>query len=274
MVCSIKYKEFSETIWDYYAKNRRELVWRTNINPYAVVVSEIMLQQTQVDRVATKFPEFIAKFDSFSALATASSGDVVRAWQGLGYNRRALYIHRLAQEIIIKYGGVVPNDPEVLEQLSGIGPATARSIVAFAYNIPTIFIETNIRAVFIHHFFDKNSVVHDRDILPLVRDTVDLQNPREWYYALMDYGVMLKKKYQNPARSSQHYVRQSKFEGSDRQIRGAVLRACADTVKYNFIVATYSLIFKKKPADIVKIINALMYEGFIQKCDDILKLQS
>lgn len=270
----IKYKEFSEAVWDYYAHNKREFLWRSHISPYWVVVSEVMLQQTQVDRVAVKFSEFVERFDSFSALASASVGEVVKAWQGLGYNRRALYIHRLAQEIIVNFEGKLPNDPEILEQLPGIGPATARSIVAFAYNIPTVFIETNIRAVYIYWFFDQTQKISDRDIFPLVKDTVDQKNPREWYYALMDYGTMLKKKYKNPARSSRHYVRQSKFEGSDRQIRGALLRACVVPVRYNNIIVEYSLTFKKDISHIIKIINTVISEGFIEKTDDILKLRS
>jgi len=119
----------------------------------------------------------------------------------------------------------LPNDPAILETFKGLGPATAASICAFAFNRPTVFIETNIRAVYLHAFFGhRQEPVSDKELLPLIAVTVDKERAREWYYALMDCGVELKKLYKNPSRKSKHHARQSKFEGSDRQIRGAVVR--------------------------------------------------
>ena len=182
-----------------------------------------MLQQTQVSRVMEKFPAFVKRFPSFEALAAASPGEVIAAWQGLGYNRRALNLHRLANEI----DGQLPRDPQELVKLPGIGPSTAGSIAAFAFNAPVVFIETNIRRVFIHHFFSDQAEVHDKEILLLVEATLDQERPREWYYALMDYGSFLAKQLPNPNRRSKHYTVQSRFEGSDRQLRGAMVRALA-----------------------------------------------
>lgn len=216
--------EFKRIIYTYYAQNKRNFLWRDNPNPYYIVVSEIMLQQTQTFRVEPKFANFVQQFSSFDALAQAPFAHVLLCWSGLGYNRRALYLHTTAQKIITEHNGQVPCDPIMLEKLPGIGSATARSIVTFAYNKPEVFIETNIRAVFLHHFYPGIGDVSDKDLYPLVQETVDTQNPREWYYALMDYGVMLKKNYKNPSRRSKHYAVQSKFEGSDRQIRGKILR--------------------------------------------------
>jgi len=214
---------FVQKIWGFYRAYKRPFQWRDTPKPYYVFVSEIMLQQTQTNRSIEKFSEFITAFPTFEHLANAPFVDVLRVWKGLGYNRRALWIQKSAQIICQDYKGVLPQTPEELEKLPGIGPATARSITAFAGNIPTIFIETNIRSVFLHEFFKDIPDVHDKDLMPLIEKTVDQENPREWYYALMDYGVHLKKTHKNPSRKSKHHVKQSKFEGSDRQIRGRIL---------------------------------------------------
>lgn len=215
---------FKKVIWDYYANHSRYFSWRHTDVPYHIIVSEVMLQQTQTERVAAKYEQFLQQFPTIETLAQATLKDVLTQWQGLGYNRRGMYLHRLAQEIVQRYHAVVPNDPTLLEQLPGIGHATARSICAFAFNVPTVFIETNIRAVYLHTFFPQQTNIHDKQLMPLIAQTVDTQNPREWYYALMDYGVMLKKTYKNPSKKSKHHTVQSKFEGSDRQIRGAIIR--------------------------------------------------
>lgn len=214
-------ENFRSLVWDYYHDHRREMPWRENPNLYWVVVSEVMLQQTQVSRVLEKFSEFVEQFPSFEALAQATPAQVITAWQGLGYNRRALNLHKLAQAI----DGDLPRDPAELIKLPGIGPGTAGSIAAFAYDAPVVFIETNIRRVFIHHYFADREGVDDKELLPLVEEALDREHSREWYYALMDYGSYLAKTVPNPNRRSKHHVVQSKFEGSDRQIRGAVLRA-------------------------------------------------
>jgi A/G-specific adenine glycosylase len=215
---------FRAIIWEYYRQHARPMPWRTQPTHYHAVISEVMLQQTQVSRVLDKFPQFMAAFPDFESLAAAPTNQLLKVWQGMGYNRRALWLQRLAQIVTKDYGGTLPNDPQDLQKLPGIGPNTAGSIVAFAFNQPTVFIETNIRRVFIHHFFHNHDEVHDRDILPLVERTLDREHPREWYYALMDYGAHLAKTIPNPNRRSRHHTVQAKFEGSNRQLRGRLLR--------------------------------------------------
>ncbi len=215
-------QSFRDLIWDFYAANKRDFAWRNVNNPYWVVVSEIMLQQTQTHRVEPKFDQFIAEFSNFEILAQASLRDVLSLWQGLGYNRRGKYLHELAKAVVLNHNGLLPDDPEQLRGLPGVGPYTAGAIGAFAFNKPTIFIETNIRAVFLHTFNRSAEHVSDKDLMPLIEATLDRHNPREWYYALMDYGAMLKK-ISNPNIRSKHYTIQSKFEGSDRQIRGKII---------------------------------------------------
>lgn len=209
---------------EVYRDHYRPMDWRTDPSPYKIFVSEIMLQQTQVARVAPLFPSFLERFPHFEGLASAPLGEVLRAWTGLGYNRRARYMHEAARLVRDEHGGVLPRHVPELRALPGIGAATAGSIAAFAYNVPAVFIETNIRRVFIHHFFPDHPGVHDREIMPLVEETLDRENPREWYWALMDYGVLLARRGENPNRRSRSYTRQSTFEGSNRQLRGLILR--------------------------------------------------
>lgn len=220
---------FQQHIWDFFAQNERVFSWRQTHTPYHIVVSEVMLQQTQTDRVKTKFEQFIAVFPDFASLAAASVADVTREWQGLGYNRRGLYLRALAQRVVQEFDGMLPADEKILATMPGIGPATAASICAFAFNMPTVFIETNIRTVFITLFFRDYEAVTDKQIRPLVAQTVPHDTPRLWYYALMDYGVMLKKSIGNASQRSAHYKKQSKFIGSDRQIRGGIIRTLSQS---------------------------------------------
>lgn len=257
---------FQKSIWDYYASNKRSFAWRFVTDPYRIVVSEIMLQQTQTYRVETKYEQFIIEFPNFESLAQASLRDVLAVWQGLGYNRRGKALHELAQNVMHEHEGQLPDDPQILETLPGIGKATAGSICAFAFNKPTIFIETNIRTVYLHFFFPGMQDVHDKELHPIVAATVDIDNPREWYYALMDYGVYLKKLVPNPSRRSSHYTTQSRFEGSDRQIRGMILKYLTEqqTMSLHELVQAT----KKEPARVEKIIHQLRAEHFIIQHDD------
>lgn len=223
------YGGFVAHIREFYRDFGRAMPWRETRDPYAIFVSEIMLQQTQVPRVMEKFPPFLERFPDFETLAAARLADVYALWQGLGYNRRAKFLHQAAQHIAERYEGRVPESREELEALPGVGPNTAGSLLAFCHNRAVPFIETNIRRVFIYFFFPGEEEVHDRDILPLIEATLDRDNPREWYWALMDYGTMLKKWVTNPNRRSRQYVRQSPFENSNRQIRGRILRALHET---------------------------------------------
>ena len=217
-------RSFKRLIYDYYRKHGRSLPWRKTSNPYHILVSELMLQQTQVPRVLEKYREFIARFPDAAALAKAPLRSVLTVWQGLGYNRRALALKQIALALVAQHRGKVPSSFDDLVKLPGVGKATASAILAFAFNRPVVFIETNIRTVFIHFFFPGQDEVSDEEIIPLVTKTLDAANPREWYYALMDYGTFLKKSIANPGRKSRHYHKQTPFDGSNRQVRGRILR--------------------------------------------------
>jgi len=266
----IKIASFRDFIWAFYEKEGRIFEWRNVDNPYYVLVSEIMLQQTQTYRVEPKYQAFIAEFPDLESLANASLRDVLGMWQGLGYNRRGKFLHQAAQRVMSEFGGNLPEDPELLVTLPGIGKNTAGSISAFAFNKPTIFIETNIRTVFIHSFFKNQDAVHDDLILPLVQQTIDQDNPREWYYALMDYGVHLKKMFPNPSRRSKHHVVQSKFEGSDRQIRGAIIRAL---VARPTLSESELNVLCKNDTRVSTIIAQLEQEQLIERNEDLFSIR-
>jgi A/G-specific adenine glycosylase len=211
---------------------RRSMPWRTvridgPIDPYTVLVSEIMLQQTSVERVTPKFKEFIRRFPSFEDLARARLSSVLKVWNGLGYNRRAKFLHQAAQTVVRNFGGILPPSTQELITLPGVGPGTAGAILAYAFNQPALFIETNIRTVYIHHFFYDRTDVPDTAILEYLDQTLDRHHPREFYWRLMDYGTLLKKEHGNLSRRARAYVKQSKFAGSKRQIRGQVLSQLA-----------------------------------------------
>lgn len=256
-------KEFIKVVYDFYSTNKRSFKWRDARDPYWIFVSEIMLQQTQTYRVEQKFEEFINVLPTFESLAQAPFFVVLGLWKGLGYNRRAQWLQQGAQRVMSEFKGTMPSDPVILESFKGIGYNTARSISTFAFNIPHIFIETNIRTVFIHHFFLQQERVSDKDLLPLIEETLDKENPRPWYYALMDYGVYLKKKYKNPSRRSKHHQVQSKFEGSDRQIRGQILEKL---LQYGSLTHEefYDLIMSD-PIRIDMALEQLVLERLIQK---------
>jgi A/G-specific adenine glycosylase len=214
---------FQQAVLSHYREHGRDLPWRRTRDPYRILVSEVMLQQTQVGRVIDKFDVFIGRFPDFATLAAAPLIEVLSHWKGLGYNRRALYLKEIARVIMEQHSGRLPDSAGELVKLPGIGKNTAGAIVAFAFNYPSVFIETNIRSVFIHHFFGDTTLITDARIIPLVEQTLFREDPRTWYWALMDYGSMLKGRAENPGRKSAHHTRQSPFKGSDREIRGAIL---------------------------------------------------
>lgn len=234
MINELDVAEFRATVWKYYyQEGRHELPWRQteadgSFNSYKILISEVMLQQTQVQRVIPKYLEFVAAFPDVYQLANAPLGKVLRVWNGLGYNRRAKFLQLAAQKIAQNHNGFVPSQLEQLIALPGIGSNTAGAIVVYAFNTAIPFIETNIRTVYIHHFFSDQSLVSDHAILPITQQTLDQKQPRQWYWALMDYGAFLKSTTTNLNRRSQQYTKQSTFEGSKRQLRGRVMRLLSE----------------------------------------------
>ena len=256
------HQEFQHLIAEKGQELFRPMPWRLaepngTFNAYKIVVSELMLQQTQVSRVMPKFEQFIGLFPDVGSLAAAPLAAVLMAWSGLGYNRRAKYLHEAAKQLA---GRPEPWSLEVLLACKGVGPNTARAVVTYVYNQPEIFIETNIRTVFIYHFFSDDSKVNDAQIIALLTDAIDRKAPRQWYWALMDYGAYLKVSAGNAAAKSQSYKKQSKFAGSLRQIRGAVVLSLAKSPLKASAFAAFGT-----PETIQTVLDALCVEGLIHQ---------
>ena len=222
-------EEFSATVWERGRELYRDLPWRDTHDPYAILLSEVMLQQTQVSRVMGRWEQWLETFPTIADLASAPLPPVLELWQGMGYNRRALNLKRCAEEVVAMHDGVVPSDKKALLALPGIGPSTSAGVRIFAFRQPDMYLETNERAVFIHELFPGRESVADKELVSLVEATCPQDaRVRAWYYALLDYGAYLKKTMPNPTRRSKHYTRQSKFEGSHRQKRAYLLRRVID----------------------------------------------
>ncbi len=220
---SARTKLFQKTVWNHYEEHgRHDLPWRKTHDPYKILVSEVMLQQTQVDRVIPYYETFLRAFPDAKALARAPLSRVLRLWQGLGYNRRAKMLHSAAKEIVRL--GAFPRTIDAIEELPGVGPYTARAVAAFAYDTDSVFIETNIRTVLIQHFFKGEKIVSDKDIEKMLAAVKPEGRARDWNAALMDYGSFLKRNGIRTNARVKGYAKQSTFKGSSRQMRGMLLR--------------------------------------------------
>ena len=187
---------FSRKILRWYNFHQRNLPWRHHPTPYHVLVSEIMLQQTQVSRVIVKFKEFTEKFPTLADLARASTAEVIRAWSGMGYNRRALLLHTFAQVVVKKYNGVIPDSANILRTLPGIGPYTAGAIASFAYNQPEPAIDVNIRRIYLRYFKGKDQGLpmgkkEESELYDLIKSTIPEGKSAELHNALMDFGSLV-----------------------------------------------------------------------------------
>lgn len=258
--------EFRARVYGYWRTHgRHDLPWRLTRDPYAVLVSEVMLQQTQVARVVPYYERWLDAFPVPDALAAAPLDAVLERWQGLGYNRRALALKRSAERIASAHGGVVPHDYQALISLPGVGHATASAVLAFAWGDAHPYIETNIRAVFLHEFFADADDVPDRALMPIVEAALDRDDPRSWHYALMDYGVHLKRTVPNPSRRSRHHVRQSRFEGSHRQLRARLVRAVMAEPGGDADIL--SGVVSRPVEDVERALDELTAEGFLAEED-------
>ena len=257
---------FVDTVAKHGAELYRDFAWRRTTDPYAILVSEVMLQQTQVVRVEKYFDEWLVRFPTADALAAASVSDVLEMWQGLGYNRRALMLKRAAEQVSAEYAGMVPDSYDELVALPGVGPATAAGVLAFAYNQPSVYLETNVRTVVLHELFPDEVDVNDREVREIVEGAAEISRehgiaPRVWNYALLDYGAWLKKAVPNPSRRSKHHTKQSKFEGSHRQKRAAILRLILESP--NSTVEEYARLSGYDHETVAGIIVELTAEGFL-----------
>ena len=256
--------QFRKKILSWYKKNRRDLPWRNTKDPYKILVSEVMLQQTQVTRVILKYEEFLKAFPDLQSLAKASDKKLLKVWAGLGYWRRARALKETANIIYKDYKGKFPKDAEVLETFPGIGPYTARALLCFAFQNKDAFLDTNIRRTYLHFFFPKRKNISDAEILLTAQKAVWKKNPREWHYALFDYGATaLKDKKIN--RRSKHYAKQSKFEGSFRSFRTKVVNFLLSQKQNRTPKKTVRALLKESPYPTEKVIASLLKDRLIKQ---------
>ena len=260
--------EFRNIISQKGSELYRDMPWRNDTRPYYILVSELMLQQTQVGRVIPKFSAFISAFPDESSLASASLADVLKQWQGLGYNRRAKYLHDSARRIVSVFNGNFPENSDDILSLPGVGKNTCGAILAYAFNRPSIFVETNIRTVFIHHFFAGYDTVSDAAIHEILASTIDDEHPREFYWALMDYGSWLKANGIRNISRSKHYTKQSSLDGSVRQMRGSIIKVLAAGE------LTEHQLRRDVNADsrFDRALSGLLLDGLIAQSDDVVHL--
>lgn len=258
-----KIASFNTAVWSHYASEGRTFPWRFEKDPYKVLVSEIMLQQTGVERVQTYYAKFLTEYPDFASLAAANTKKLLSLWQGLGYNRRALNLMRAAQMVVERYGAKLPQTPQDLLLLPGVGPGTAGAVLAYAFNTPHPFVETNIRKAVISYFFPRSKAVRDERIVEIVALAIDKENPREWYYAVVDYGLKMRKSGKVRNAQSAHYKKQSEFEGSNRQLRAHLLRLAL--AKKKITADTAARATGKDRVDVMRNLEALAAEGFITK---------
>jgi len=262
-------QEFTSRAWRYYKKfGRHDLAWRKKTDPYSITVSEVMLQQTQVTRVEEYFKKWMKEFPTIKKLSQSELSDVLKQWQGLGYNRRGKYLHDIAKKIMNDFGGVFPEESEHLRSLPGVGSYTQAAIEAFSYNKRSILVETNIRTAVIYHFFKNKETVTEKEIEHVLeccykKGTKAYKNPREWNWALMDYGSHLKKEVGNLNKKSKTYTKQSRFEGSTRQLRSGILRYILSKGVVSALEIEKASANRKK--EVAGLLIELQKEGMIQE---------
>lgn len=247
----------------------RDMPWRQDTRGYYVLVSELMLQQTQVDRVVPKFQQFIAAFPDMAALAAAPLAEVLTLWSGLGYNRRAKYLHDASKSIMTHHAGVVPREQDQLVALPGVGVNTAGAIAAYVYNEPVLFVETNIRTVLLHHWFEGQTDVADRTLIEQLAGVIDTSEPRSFYWAMMDYGTWLKKNGVRNTSASRHYRKQSPLVGSVREVRGQIVRALTRQPE---TIGSLQALFDLGDGRFEPALTQLEAEGLIQVADGTVRL--
>lgn len=274
---------FQEKILTWYVEHQRDLPWRKSRDPYRILVSEIMLQQTQVSRVIPKYDAWFVAFPMIERLAEAPVSEVLRHWSGLGYNRRALFLQKTAQAIVREHNGVWPQSVDGLKSLPGIGPYTSGAVACFAFNQQVAVVDTNIRKVILLSFFchceeryrkvTKQSLTHRTDCRATlamtqkeIQQIADMLLPHgkayAWNQALMDYAAAVLVKEKVPV------VKQSKFIGSNRYYRGKTLKvllehhALEEEQLGKLLKADYS---RKDKKWLEKILSGLVKEGFVMR---------
>ncbi len=265
------YDAFIAFIMDFYRAHGRGFVWRETSDPYHVLLSEMMLQQTQTSRVLPKYELFLSLWPTLEELAVSALDELLYHWKGLGYNRRALNLRKCAI-ISNQWGWTLPREQEQLRSLPGVGKATAAAIGAFSFQERTIYLETNIRRVILSCFFPEEDQVKDKELEKVLENLIlRVDDPKHWYYALMDYGVLLKYLLPNANIRSAHYAKQAKFKNSNRQIRGQLIHLLSETgAKEKRDILTILSHFEEERVSYCLV--QLQKEGFVEEKSEVYRI--
>lgn len=270
-ISDVKSKKFQRMIFSWWKNNRRNLPWRKTHDPYRILVSEVMLQQTQVSRVLPKYEEFLYFFPDVYALAAATPAKVLQVWRGMGYNRRALYLKKTAEEVVHTYHGYFPESELELLRLSGVGKYTARAIMVFANHAHVAMVDTNIRQIIVHFFFD-GLPQKEKDIQEIADQLVPRGKSWEWHQALMDYGALELK---NVIDKTKKIKKEASipFKESNRYFRGRIIDALREKSWDEKALVAYMSDFYSKPQTFVKkIIEGLIKDTLLERSKEKLQL--
>lgn len=276
-----KVKQFNHLLFRWYEKNRRALPWRKTRNPYRILVSEIMLQQTRVERVLPKYAKFLRRFPTIQTLASVTLGEVLRAWSGLGYNRRAKYLWECARRIQAEHRGVFPEERVMLLALPGVGHSTAAALLSFAFDKDEPMIDTNVRRVLCRVFFN-GRVIPDRTLRDFARTLIPHGRGREWNWAVMDAGALYCRarghlarcplqKLHGPVDDFTYKKPQTNFKGSHRYWRGKIM-ASLTTVPNGYTLTKLRNRLELNREDLEIILAALKKERLIKKTGTLLRV--
>ena len=250
--------DFQKKIWLFWKENQRDLPWRETTDPYKIFISELMLQQTQVDRVILKYIEFIKKYPTMNSIVKATDAEIIRLWKGLGYNRRALYARKAMEYLLKHFNGIFPTNEKDLRKLPGIGEYTAKAILSFALHQKVTLIDTNIRQV-VEVEFAGGKKLPEHTLFLIVKKIMPKKETWLWHQALMDYNALFLSKNKERKKA----VNKIPFKKSNRYVRGRIidLLRTKSYLKVKLITAMKN--YEKSKEDVEKAVNTLIKDGLI-----------
>jgi A/G-specific adenine glycosylase len=257
--------QFQKRVLTFYADHKRTLPWRQTTDPYKILVSEVMLQQTQVSRVIPYYEAWIKTWPTIDSLAQADKQDVLKAWMGLGYNRRAINLHRAALVIQDRFQADVPLAMQHFDEIPGVGEYTAQAVLIFSTNADIVTVDTNIRRILIAEF-KLPETISNHDLWDIARQCLPRGRSRDWHNALMDYGALLITARQTGIAPK---TRQSRYEGSDRQIRARLLKILLEMPA---TLPSLSVHLEAPEERLLPILSKMCHEGLLAVDDSKYKV--
>ena len=260
-------RAFRRKVLRFYRRSGRDLPFRHTTDPYRIVVAEVMLQQTQVDRMLFWYEAWLERWPDWHSLARAGRREVLKMWSGLGYNRRALYLLETARRVVNEYQGRLPSDYRALIRLPGIGPYVANAVLVFAFGQRRAAVDTNVRRVLIHEL-GLPPDIPAKAVQEIAQAVLPRTDPAEWHHALMDYGALALPRQAGRPRSREAGER---YEGSLRQVRGEIIRRLTTAARIRLDTVARSLACPL--GTVVRAATALEKEGLVRVSRHYVRLR-